>query len=94
MNIAILGTQYTSISTVPLLQSVQLIQIADFLERFDALVILLLYAGIFVKARLWFQAAVLGFGELFNLNYKKLILPIGASPGIFSFVPICRKGYF
>ncbi|ASJ55904.1 spore gernimation protein [Brevibacillus formosus] len=86
MNIAILGTQYTSISTVPLLQSVQLIQIADFLERFDALVILLLYAGIFVKATLWFQAAVLGFGELFNLNYKKVILPIGAAIYVSSFL--------
>lgn len=77
LNIAILGVPYVSISNLPLLASVRLIQIANFLERFDAFVVLLLYVGIFIKVTLWYLAAVLGLGKLLNTNYRKLILPVG-----------------
>ncbi|WP_129730996.1 GerAB/ArcD/ProY family transporter [Ectobacillus funiculus] len=77
LNIAILGVPYVSVSNLPLLASVRLIQIADFLERFDAFVVLLLYVGIFIKVTLWYLAAVLGLGRLLNTNYRKLILPVG-----------------
>ncbi len=86
INIAVLGTPYTSISTVPFLQSVQLIQIADFLERFDAFVILLLYIGIFVKSTLWYLAAALGLGQLLNIDYRKLFIPIGGTIYFASFL--------
>ncbi|AJY76691.1 GerAB/ArcD/ProY family transporter [Paenibacillus beijingensis] len=77
MNLAVLGVHYTSISMIPLLQNVQLIQIARVFERFDALVILLFYVGIFIKATLWYLAAVMGLGEIFNTDYRKMILPVG-----------------
>lgn len=86
INIAVLGVSYTQISTIPLLQSVQLIQIANILERFDAFVVLLLYTGFFMKATLWYLAAAVGLGFLLNINYKKLILPLGGIIYIASFL--------
>jgi spore germination protein KB len=86
-NLVVLGPQFTDISTIPLLQSVQLIQIADIFERFDALVILLFYAGIFIRTTLWFLAAVLGLSQLFNTGYRRFILPLGVIIYSTAFMP-------
>ncbi|MDQ0900621.1 MULTISPECIES: GerAB/ArcD/ProY family transporter [unclassified Paenibacillus] len=87
MNLIVLGPQLLNISTVPLLQAVQLIQIAEVFERFDALVILLFYAGIFIKATLWFLAAVLGLSQLFQTDYRRFALPVGVIIYITSLLP-------
>ncbi|MBD0383525.1 GerAB/ArcD/ProY family transporter [Paenibacillus sedimenti] len=87
MNLVVLGPELTGISTVPLLQSVQLIQIAEIFERFDALVILLFYAGIFIKATLWYLAAILGLSQLFHTDYRRFALPVGAVIYITSLLP-------
>lgn len=87
INLTVLGPQLTSISTVPLLQSVQLIQIAEVFERFDALVILLFYTGIFIKATIWFLAAVLGLSQLFRTDYRRFALPVGGIIYVISFLP-------
>ena len=59
LNLAILDPSITSISTFPLLRSVRLIEIAEFLERLDPLIILLIYIGIFVKMTAFYLGAVL-----------------------------------
>lgn len=87
LNLIVLGPQLVNISTVPLLQSVQLIQIAEVFERFDALVILLFYAGIFIKSTLWFLAAVLGLSQLFHTKYRRFALPVGGIIYITSLLP-------
>jgi spore germination protein KB len=87
MNLVVLGPQLTNISTVPFLESVQLIQIAEVFERFDALVILLFYMGIFIKATLWFLAAVLGLSQLFHTDYRRFALPVGVIIYITSLLP-------
>lgn len=87
INLLVLGPALPDISTIPLLQSVQIIQIANILERFDAFVILLFYAGIFIKSTLWFLAAVLGLSQVFHTEYRKFILPVGIIIYSFTFVP-------
>ncbi|WP_029192255.1 GerAB/ArcD/ProY family transporter [Paenibacillus harenae] len=87
INLVVLGPQFSDISTVPLLQSVQLIQIAEIFERFDALVILLFYAGIFIKSTLWYLAAVLGLSQLFNTDYRRFVLPVGVIVYSTAFIP-------
>lgn len=87
MILLVLGSPLAAISTVPLLQAVQLIQIAVVFERFDALVILLFYTGILIKATLWYLAAVLGLSQLFNTDYRRFIIPVGAIIYVVSFVP-------
>lgn len=87
INLVILGPKFADISTIPLLQSVQLIQIADVFERFDALVILLFYAGIFIKSTLWYLAAVLGLSQLFHTDYRRFVLPVGIIIYSTAFIP-------
>lgn len=77
LNLIVLGPELVKISTVPLLQSVQLIEVAEIFERFDALVILLFYTGIFIKATLWYLAALLGLSQLFRVDYRRLAIPVG-----------------
>ncbi|WP_309118119.1 GerAB/ArcD/ProY family transporter [Paenibacillus sp.] len=79
LTLSVLGPDFAKVSTIPLLQSTQLIQLADILERFDVLVFLLLYVGIFVKATLWFLAAVIGLGEMFRRDYRWFVLPVGGA---------------
>ncbi|AFH64128.1 GerAB/ArcD/ProY family transporter [Paenibacillus caseinilyticus] len=57
LNLMILGPVLVENSTLPLLQSVQLIQIADILERLDVLVSLLIFFGLFVKLTLFYWGA-------------------------------------
>lgn len=77
LNLIVLGPELVKISTVPLLQSVQLIEVAEIFERFDAFVILLFYTGIFIKATLWYLAALLGLSQLFRVDYRRLAIPVG-----------------
>lgn len=78
LNLAILDPSITSISTFPLLRSVRLIEIADFLERLDPLIILLIYIGIFVKMTAFYLGAVLGLSSLIKISHKKTTMIVGA----------------
>lgn len=78
LNLAILDPSITSISTFPLLRSVRLIQIANFLERLDPLIIMLIYIGIFVKMTAFYLGAVLGLSSLIKVSHKKLTVIVGA----------------
>ncbi|RAR41907.1 GerAB/ArcD/ProY family transporter [Paenibacillus sp. MDMC362] len=78
LNLAILDPSITSISTFPLLRSVRLVQIANFLERLDPLIIMLIYIGIFVKMTAFYLGAVLGLSSLTKVSHKKLTVIVGA----------------
>ncbi|MGE7823837.1 GerAB/ArcD/ProY family transporter [Paenibacillus sp. NPDC093718] len=86
LNLAILDPTITSISTFPLLRSVRLIEIADFLERLDPLIILLIYIGIFVKMTAFYLGAVLGLSSLIKVSHKKTTVIVGAFIFTISFV--------
>jgi spore germination protein KB len=87
LNLAVLGPEFTANSNIPLLQTVQLIQIAEIFERFDAFVFLLLYIGLYMKATLWYLAALLGLRQLFQTDYRKFLLPVGGIIYALSFQP-------
>ena len=67
------------------LRSVRLIEIADFLERLDPLIILLIYIGIFVKMTAFYLGAVLGLSSLINVSHKTTVI-VGAFIFTISFV--------
>jgi hypothetical protein len=52
----------------PLLSATRMVTIADFLERFDALVILMMVAGVFFKIGGWLFGAAMGISHLFKLK--------------------------
>lgn len=78
MNISVLGPEIYSSVKFPLLSATRLISIADFLERFDALIILLMVSGVFFKIGGWTYGAAVGIAHLFNLkDYRSILVGIG-----------------
>jgi spore germination protein KB len=78
MNIAVLGPEIYSRLPYPLMSSTRMVSIADFLERFDALVILMMVAGVFFKVGGWMYGVSVGITQLFNLkDDRSTLLAIG-----------------
>ncbi|MBD1382505.1 GerAB/ArcD/ProY family transporter [Metabacillus arenae] len=78
LNIAVLGPEVYSKYQFPLLSATRIVSIADFLERFDVLIILMIVAGVFFKVGGWTYGAVVGISQLFKLkNQRSVFLGIG-----------------
>ncbi len=78
INIAVLGVDLTSRSQFPLLNTIQAIQVAEFLERLDVFFMIALIVGGFIKITIYFYAAVTGVSNLFHVKEtSKLAYPLG-----------------
>ncbi|MUT66295.1 endospore germination permease [Paenibacillus sp. NEAU-GSW1] len=89
MNILImtvLGPTLASVTSLPLLEAVQLIRLANFLERLDILVTLLLYIGLYVKITLLYMASVFTISSAFGFTYRAVVLPVGICIYLTSFL--------
>ncbi|MCZ0755895.1 GerAB/ArcD/ProY family transporter [Anoxybacillus sp. J5B_2022] len=79
-NIAVLGADTVSRSTFPLLNTIQEIRVANFLERLDVLFMIALVVGGFFKISLFFYAGVIGTADLFRVKeHQRLVYPLGLS---------------
>ncbi|MGO4541031.1 GerAB/ArcD/ProY family transporter [Paenibacillus sp. 2TAB19] len=74
---SVLGLSLSEVTALPLLQAVQLIRLANFLERLDVIVTLLLYIGLYVKMTALYLAAVLTLKEVTGAAYRHLVWPVG-----------------
>lgn len=74
LNICVLGPEIFSNINFPLLAATRQVSIADFLERFDVLIILLMVAGVFFKVGGWTYGASVGIAQLFNIKDNRSIL--------------------
>lgn len=80
MNIAVLGADTVSRSTFPLLNTIQEIRVANFLERLDVLFMIALIVEGFFKVGVFFYAGVIGAADLFQIKeYQRLVYPLGIS---------------
>lgn len=78
VEISVLGADMYSRATFPLLVTISKVNIADFLQRLDPIVILTLIIGDFFKVSIYCYAAVSVASNVFKLQKpKKLVLPIG-----------------
>ena len=65
-------------STFPLFVTISKVNIADFLQRLDSIVILTLIIGVYFKISIYCFATVNVASNLFNVQKpQKLVLPIG-----------------
>ncbi len=78
LTMCVLGPELSALSVLPLLEVVQLIRLANFLERLDILVTLLLFIGLYVKLTLLYFAAVLTLGFVTGAKSHTLVAPVGA----------------
>lgn len=74
---SVLGPALAGYSMIPFLQVVQLIKLADFLERLDVVVTVLLIIGLFVKLSLLYLASVLALSSLLGIPYKTCAVIVG-----------------
>ncbi|PZT56887.1 GerAB/ArcD/ProY family transporter [Paenibacillus silvae] len=75
-NIAILGTQISERATFPLLYTISLVNIGDFLQRLDVFVVLTLIVGDFFKIAIFLYASIMAATDLFQVpNYNRLVFP-------------------
>ncbi|MFY0758785.1 GerAB/ArcD/ProY family transporter [Metabacillus dongyingensis] len=76
LNLSILGADVFSRSSFPLLTSVGLINIANFIQRIESIVIFLMVLLGLVKIFFFTYGAILGTSELFQIRKNALIYPI------------------
>ncbi|MEW9699854.1 GerAB/ArcD/ProY family transporter [Paenibacillus sp. SI8] len=86
MDVMVLGPTLIGNSTLPFLQTVQLIQVGEVLERLDVLVTLLLFLGLFVKMTAFYWAASFALSRLMGWESKLPIFAVGTVIFITSFL--------
>jgi spore germination protein KB len=78
LNIAVLSVEEVERSTFPLLSTIGKVNLFEFIQRLDAIVVFSFLLTIFFKVSVLLYGVVIGLVELFNLkNYRHILLPIG-----------------
>ncbi|MDQ6419525.1 GerAB/ArcD/ProY family transporter [Paenibacillus sp. LHD-117] len=78
LNIAVLGADIAARSTFPLRNTISLINIGEFIQRLDVIVVLTLIIGDFFKVAIFYYAAVMSITDVFRISdYRKLVQPAG-----------------
>ncbi len=84
--IAVLGVDITERSVFPLLSMIGKASIADFIQRTDILVVMILIIGVFFKISLFYYASVIGISDIFKIPYRKLLYPMAVVILLFSLI--------
>lgn len=78
LNTSVLGTDVMQRSVFPTLTAVGKVNLFDFIERLDAIVVFTLLITVFFKASIYLYAAVIGIADLFKLRtYHQILFPTG-----------------
>ncbi|MDF9840403.1 MULTISPECIES: GerAB/ArcD/ProY family transporter [unclassified Paenibacillus] len=87
IEMSVLGPDIYSRTTFPMFTTISLVNVANFLQRLDALVILTLIIGVFFKMSIYCYAAVSITADLFHVKEpRKLVIPVGSVVLFSSFV--------
>ncbi|MGE1195942.1 GerAB/ArcD/ProY family transporter [Priestia megaterium] len=78
LNTSVLGIDVMERSVFPTLTAVGKVNLFDFIERLDAIVVFTLLITVFFKASIYLYAAVIGIADLFKLRtYHQILFPTG-----------------
>jgi spore germination protein KB len=78
INTSVLGVEEVERSTFPLLSTIGKINLFEFIQRLDAIVVFTLLITVFFKTSIFFYAALIGIADLFKLkNHQQMVLPTG-----------------
>lgn len=81
---AVIG-ELTKYLTFPFFELARCITIGRFIERMEALILVMWVAGVTIKVATFFYVAALGTGQLFGLSdYRPTVLPIGLLLAVWS----------
>jgi spore germination protein KB len=80
LNIAVLSVEEVERSTFPLLSTIGKVNLMEFLQRLDAIVVFTFLFTMFFKISIYFYGAVIGIADLFKLTkHQHILLPAGVS---------------
>jgi len=89
---SVLGIDVMQRSVFPTLKAVGKVNLFDFIERLDAIVVFTLLITVFFKASIYLYAAVVGITDLFKLNnYCQILFLTGT---IVIFLPLAMASSF
>jgi spore germination protein KB len=71
LEVSIIGTNGATVAQFPLLQTIGKVNIANFIQRLDIIVVGTLILGVFTKITVFFYAGYLGIQDLIHLKKKK-----------------------
>ncbi|URZ18701.1 GerAB/ArcD/ProY family transporter [Clostridium felsineum] len=78
LNIAVLGVNYTSSSTIPLLETIRVINIGGIITHLDVIGVIIIFIGGFFKMSVFLNSITVVISSLFNMkNSKMLLIPTG-----------------
>jgi spore germination protein KB len=78
LDITVLGVEVVERSTFPLLSTIGKVNLFEFIQRLDALVVFTFLITMFFKISILFYGAVIGMVDLFKLkNHQQILLPMG-----------------
>ncbi|MGG3624591.1 GerAB/ArcD/ProY family transporter [Bacillus gobiensis] len=77
LNIAVLGLGEMEVATFPLLSTIGRVNLFDFIQRLDAVVVLSFLLTMFYKISIFFYSAIIGMVDLFKLKKHQILLPSG-----------------
>ncbi|WP_166740131.1 GerAB/ArcD/ProY family transporter [Halalkalibacterium halodurans] len=92
MNVAVLGVDISARAVFPLLHTISLINIGEFIQRLDVFVVLTLILGDFYKTAIFYYAVVIAAADVFQIqDHKKLVNYVGL---IILFISMMLTGNF
>ncbi|WP_176547180.1 endospore germination permease [Bacillus sp. AFS053548] len=68
LNICVLGANTLVRATYPILTAISYINIADFIQRLDSVVVIVIAVGGFIKITVFFFCAIIGAADLFKVK--------------------------
>lgn len=78
VNIGVLGPHIVGTSQFPLLTLIHQVRLTDMVERLDAIVVVVLVVGGFMKISLFYYGAASGLAQWLGLaDYRPVVLPLG-----------------
>ncbi|MFB9757542.1 GerAB/ArcD/ProY family transporter [Ectobacillus funiculus] len=78
LDIAVLSVEEVERSTFPLLSTIRNVNLMEFLQRLDVIVVYTLLITVFFKAAIYLYGALMGMVDLFKLkNHQQILLPTG-----------------
>jgi spore germination protein KB len=78
LDIAVLGVEIAERSTFPLLETIGKVNLMEFIQRMDAIVVFTFLITMFFKTSIYLYSAVIGIVDLFKLkNHQQIVLPMG-----------------
>jgi spore germination protein KB len=87
LNIAVLSVDVAERATFPLLSTIGKVNLFEFIQRMDAIVVFTMLITVFFKASIYLYGTVIGLVELFKLkNHQQILLPTGVILIFFSMV--------